>query len=398
MKTFITCCKCECKYHPSCILKIGGICTDDSGNLFCCGNITSKECNCEEKDREILELKSRLLNLNEVIFENSIRQYSSVDAGIEECTQNFADTRQEEQAETAELEVEVDLVKPRTSIEFSNVLIKEKITLIGELYDKIEVLKRYNALLEKNLYAVMPSTNIVANYSLENPRSDMTIPAVREITGESPEKQNIAVDLNLNERSITHDVENFKKVNRKDKRPDKTTISGKDARQHMGHDGLNNTKSKGESRVNDRSAVQNTIRNIHNNKADISTENCEFRSTNRIRNPKNRKESGNQIIRGTRTDEKNHPTFSSVRQRIWLHIGRVQPNTTEDDIQKHLNGIFPGRVFVIEALKRGETASSIAFKIGGDSDLMEQLYESENWPNGVTIRRFTFFRGNAASS
>lgn len=60
-------------------------------------------------------------------------------------------------------------------------------------------------------------------------------------------------------------------------------------------------------------------------------------------------------------------------------------------IREHLNQLFSGRSFIIEEQKLREGASSKSFKIGGDLDLKDALYDGNNWPIGVTIRRFTFF-------
>lgn len=108
------------------------------------------------------------------------------------------------------------------------------------------------------------------------------------------------------------------------------------------------------------------------------------------RTPKGRK------ITGTRSkpEDDKQKTFTGLKQRIWLHVGRVELNTTPEMIKKHLSQLFPGRSFVIEQQNMREGATSMSFKVGGEVDLKEELYDCNNWPSGVTIRRFDFFRRN----
>lgn len=117
-----------------------------------------------------------------------------------------------------------------------------------------------------------------------------------------------------------------------------------------------------------------------------------------LRKPTKDKQNLPKFIKGTRQTQTDPDAFSGTEQRIWVHVGRVQLHTTEEAIKKHLELVFPGRNFIIERLSARQDAKSLSFKIGGDFDLKEKLYMSENWPNGVTIRRFTFFRGSSAST
>lgn len=102
------------------------------------------------------------------------------------------------------------------------------------------------------------------------------------------------------------------------------------------------------------------------------------------------------IIKGTRTIN-NENSFVGVKPKVWIHLGKVKLKTSEEEIKSHLKLIFPGRSFIVEAMQTRNGAHSMAFKIGGDMDLKDELYNSENWPSGVTVRRFTFFRKNPVS-
>lgn len=102
-------------------------------------------------------------------------------------------------------------------------------------------------------------------------------------------------------------------------------------------------------------------------------------------------DSNRKVLKGTHTTEI-QGGFSSIQQKVWIHIGKIKPDTSEEEIKTHLNEIFPGRSFVVEALPVRSNARSMSFRVGGDMDLKDSLYDAKNWPIGVTIRRFKFFR------
>lgn len=35
---------------------------------------------------------------------------------------------------------------------------------------------------------------------------------------------------------------------------------------------------------------------------------------------------------------------------------------------------------------------NLSFNVSADLDLLDQLYEGENWPRSITVKRFNFFR------
>lgn len=144
VKNVISCFKCNKTYHP--VLKICGIYVNDDGEIVCCENITSKQYKCDEedqemqalkmqcelKDLEIQNLKCRLSELNEVVFEQSIgQQLPSMENG--DLEHNISVSEQNTESE----------------VNYSNMIIKEKSNLITELHDKINILKKHISLLEK---------------------------------------------------------------------------------------------------------------------------------------------------------------------------------------------------------------------------------------------------------
>ncbi|XP_044766826.1 uncharacterized protein LOC123322842 [Coccinella septempunctata] len=105
-------------------------------------------------------------------------------------------------------------------------------------------------------------------------------------------------------------------------------------------------------------------------------------------------------VRGTRQTTGRQNCFSSSKQRVWLHIGKVEVGTTPDMILDHLKDQFPERKFIVEALPVKPEATSVSFKVGGDRDLIEDLYSGDNWPSGITdlLSRVNFGNLNVASS
>lgn len=92
------------------------------------------------------------------------------------------------------------------------------------------------------------------------------------------------------------------------------------------------------------------------------------------------------------TNKTQEATFSAALRRAWLHVGRVNQDAKPEDIRGYLQRRFPGHDFVIEPLPRREDAASVSFKVGADLSLLDELNKAEIWPEGVTVRRFKFFR------
>lgn len=102
----------------------------------------------------------------------------------------------------------------------------------------------------------------------------------------------------------------------------------------------------------------------------------------------------NKIV-GSNMEEK---CFKSVPRRAFVHLGRVHPKTTPDDIKKYVVSTFKRNDFVIEPCPVRDEAKSVSFKIETDISILENLYSSENWPKGVTINRYRFFRSQTSAA
>lgn len=89
------------------------------------------------------------------------------------------------------------------------------------------------------------------------------------------------------------------------------------------------------------------------------------------------------IIRGNDTSENE---FSCVASKVWVFLGRCHTETQVTDINSYLNKKYPDRQFIIEDLNSKGLYKS--FKIGADMDLIEDLYNPSNWPQGALVKRF----------
>lgn len=76
----------------------------------------------------------------------------------------------------------------------------------------------------------------------------------------------------------------------------------------------------------------------------------------------------------------------AAARRGYVHVSRLQPNTTESDLVDHLKNVAPEITFSCELLKRGENSSS--FKVVYPLECIEAVYDAGIWPEGVAVRRF----------
>ncbi|CAH0559374.1 unnamed protein product [Brassicogethes aeneus] len=98
---------------------------------------------------------------------------------------------------------------------------------------------------------------------------------------------------------------------------------------------------------------------------------------------------------GSNEDKK---VFKSAPRKAFIHLGRVDLNTTSDDIKNHVVSTFKTNDFKIEPCPVREGAKSISFKIETDSSIVKELYLSENWPKGVLINKYRFFRNQTEAA
>lgn len=68
VKNYVTCIDCGDNYHPTCLLRTGGVSVDVEGKIHCCSVAVADKCVCVEKDEEIDRLQRRISELNEKIL------------------------------------------------------------------------------------------------------------------------------------------------------------------------------------------------------------------------------------------------------------------------------------------------------------------------------------------
>lgn len=85
-------------------------------------------------------------------------------------------------------------------------------------------------------------------------------------------------------------------------------------------------------------------------------------------------------------------TFACAVRRAWLYVGRAEVGTSPQQVQSHLCGCFPGHNFDVEALPVRDDAKSVAFRVGADITLIDELRKPEMWPTGILVKRYRFFR------
>ena len=79
----VKCADCSEAYHHRCILLVRGLVIDGDGEIHCCRGLEMKVCDCEKKDKEIVILKQRLMDINSSIFEKTIFDSELVDVDEE---------------------------------------------------------------------------------------------------------------------------------------------------------------------------------------------------------------------------------------------------------------------------------------------------------------------------
>ncbi|XP_063921238.1 uncharacterized protein LOC135136039 [Zophobas morio] len=144
-------------------------------------------------------------------------------------------------------------------------------------------------------------------------------------------------------------------------------------------------------KVIDKRKKKETDEYISKQKEDTSKTRPSTKSVNRLKTTVNDSDEQNQmkyVVNGKKSitnkgTYSNNNSFAEVTKRAWLHLGKVQLNTTPEQVQNYLQTTFPNKQFIVEQLPTRENANSISFKIGADYSLLEELQNEENWPENV---------------
>lgn len=92
------------------------------------------------------------------------------------------------------------------------------------------------------------------------------------------------------------------------------------------------------------------------------------------------------------TGKQSKSNLTAVDRKGWIYIGRVTPGTGIQGMREHIDVMFPKQEFIIEKLPKWKNGNTEAFKIGFSHDLLDEVYNSDNWPKGSLIKKYTFFR------
>lgn len=99
------------------------------------------------------------------------------------------------------------------------------------------------------------------------------------------------------------------------------------------------------------------------------------------------KKNKSKFIKGNGPSDTN---LQFAESKIYIFLGRCGQSTTEQCINEYLEKKYEGETFTIEDLQsKGQYKS---FKISANPKLMEQMYDSANWPNGALVKRYIFRR------
>lgn len=298
----------------------------------------SKNCLCEEMKLEISELKTRLTVSNEANFEQSISR-PDISTNHDCVSVGRIDQFHGENTVSNSYSLDTDKYKRESDLKYLNRIIECKDSIIDESKDKISILKKYTKLMENS------GSNSKAPY-MNHDRYD-----------QQTEKEGGLPDVM--EMPTLKTRKGFKLV------PAKKKL-------------VINTENFLNSKLIERFSNGNNKNGPNSNS----------------QNSKSRMDGGSTTRRDVAVTETgmDSSTFSGAPKRAWVYVGRVGDKVQEGQIEEHLKGKFLGKHFLIDKLPDREGARNSAFRVGADMSLLENLYKPENWPLGVMVERFGFFR------
>lgn len=121
----------------------------------------------------------------------------------------------------------------------------------------------------------------------------------------------------------------------------------------------------------------NVIRNVRNINREHKVSDITANKNNSNRNNK-------RIVIGCNKND----SIQAVPKQGYLHVYRMERNTTEENLLKYLKVTAPEINFQCELLKSTDKACS--FKVNFPMDHVNKVYEPEIWPTGAAVKRFVF--------
>lgn len=98
-----------------------------------------------------------------------------------------------------------------------------------------------------------------------------------------------------------------------------------------------------------------------------------------------------EIIRG---DNEKVESLCAAPKMAYLHIARLHPTTTADDVTRYLSQLCKG--VIVERLESRQPEIYSSFKLTAAFDSLEILKNPNTWPKGATIKRFFHRRNHGA--
>lgn len=329
VKFYVTCVECGLNYHPSCVLKIIGSYVDDGGNIVCCKNITSKLQECEENNKQIVQLQQRLSVMNETIFEKSnifeksVNEQEQKDGRLESAIMDACGD-----------EIDCDGEVVCDNVGRSDGMLKLENDMLKKLIYHLE--KRTSE--QEEIIILLKSKNVFT------PKKEPDIIDKKERTYSDVCKEKVVdlsqIDLDRNEEKIR----------------------------------------ERNASVNKSSLEQNGNKNI----ADEKNEKKENKNKNKHQRVQTKRSSNKPII-GDITSE-----IKTLVKRGHLHVDRLGSDTSEEDVLLHLRKTLPDVVFECELLRKCNYKAS--FRVTFPLDCISKVYKPSVWPAGAAVRRFVFRR------
>lgn len=87
--------------------------------------------------------------------------------------------------------------------------------------------------------------------------------------------------------------------------------------------------------------------------------------------------------------------FLASEKKIWIYVGRVENGTSAEKLENFLKKHYPAHQFQCEILNNKKENRNWSFKVGAPEELKDQLYDANNWPKNIMIKRFLFRRQTA---
>lgn len=88
--------------------------------------------------------------------------------------------------------------------------------------------------------------------------------------------------------------------------------------------------------------------------------------------------------------------IEGVPRRTWLFVGRLKPDVTEDHLSDHVKTVLSDED--VTCVKMNTRGRSQCFRVGVNIRHREVLLKASNWPVGVLVEPYLFFRGSGQAS